>query len=95
MGPEEGHARWREQLEKTLKMRHSLACSGSCEKLRMARDQVQEGRPRGEASHQQLLMLIFMGLKSLLRRCGKEHEMRSVSELHMASTTLLTLHSKT
>lgn len=69
MGPEEGHARWREQLEKTLKMRHSLACSGSYEKLRMARDQVQEGTPRGEASHQQLLMLIFMGLKSLLRRC--------------------------
>ena len=25
---------------------------------------------RGEASHQQLLMLIFMGLKSLLRSCG-------------------------
>ena len=95
MGPEEGHARWREQLEKTLKMWHSLACSGSYEKLRMARDQVQEGTPRGEASHQQLLMLIFMGLKSLLRRCWKEHEMRSVSELHMASTTLLALHSKT
>lgn len=60
----------------------------------MARDQVQEGKPR-EASHQQLLMFIFMGLKSLLRRCGKEQEIRSVSELHMASTTLLALHSKT
>jgi len=31
---------------------------------------VQKGTPRGEASHQQILMLIFRGLKSLLRRCG-------------------------
>ena len=56
--------------KKLLRMQYSLACSGSCEKLRMARDRVQEGTPRGEASHQRLLMLIFMGLKSLLRRCG-------------------------
>lgn len=50
MGQGEGCARWREQLEQTLKMWNSSACSRSCEKFRMARDKMCEGPERERVS---------------------------------------------
>lgn len=78
MGPEEGHARWREQLEKALKrMQHSLACSESCEKLRMARDRSARGHAErrsisSAAPNAYLLWVFRLSLGDARRGCGRE-----------------------
>lgn len=57
-GPEEGHARWKEELEKTPEDEKQ---PGMCRELWKTQAEVGAGTLREEVSHQQLLMLIFMG----------------------------------